>query len=198
MAITNGYCTLAEFKAYADPGSLGFSTDATDDTVIEALIEAASRRIDRITGRNFYARTETHYFDVPAGRELRLDDDLLTVTTLTNGDGTVLTTADYSLLPASKPPYRRVRLKDTSTHIWQGSAAGGFELVISLAGTWGWSATAPDDIVEACMEITKHSYKRRTGDGAQAATITAAGVVLTPADIPGYILANLQVYKRRT
>ena len=77
MAIINGYATLAEFKAL-----LGItSTNATDDSIIEDCIEAASRYIDGKTRRTFYARTETRYFSVPDGgeRQLDLDDDLLTI-----------------------------------------------------------------------------------------------------------------------
>ena len=42
MAITNGYATLAELKAY-----LGIA-DTVDDTMLENIIESASRSIDRI------------------------------------------------------------------------------------------------------------------------------------------------------
>ena len=71
MAITNGYATLPEFKAWVDITS----ADAPDDGVIEDIIETASRHIDNTTGRTFYARTETRYYDVPDGRQIDLDDD---------------------------------------------------------------------------------------------------------------------------
>ena len=42
MAITNGYVTLASMKNY-----LGI-TDSIDDTLLEQIVESASRSIDRI------------------------------------------------------------------------------------------------------------------------------------------------------
>lgn len=195
MTITNGYATLADFKAYKDIST----TDSVDDGVIEKMIEAASRWLDVSIGRTFYARTETHYFDVPSGRELTLDDDLLTVTTLTNGDGTVLTTSHYNLVPKNKSPYYAVRLKETSTYLWQMDTNGNTESVISLAGTWGYSSTAPDDIEQACLELAGNMYARRTGQQTDGvASVTAAGVVLQPRDIPGWVRGVIGSYKRRT
>ena len=198
MAISNGYVTLDEAKDYMNPSGQGFSANADDDAILEKLIEGASREIDRISTRTFYARTETHYFDVPTGRILYMDDDLLTITTLTNGNGTAISSNDYGFLQPNKTPYYAVKLLDTSSVIWQNSSSGGSEQVISIAGTWGWSSSTPDDIREFCLAIVKHSYKRRTGNAEQAARVTGAGVVLTPADIPGYVLLGLQIYKRRS
>jgi len=53
VAITNGYCTLAEVKAALR------LTDSTDDTLLEKSIEGASRRIDGYCGRFFYQTTKT-------------------------------------------------------------------------------------------------------------------------------------------
>jgi len=50
MAITNGYATLAEIKAYMS------ISDTTDDSLLENLVESASRSIDRIANRRFYFR----------------------------------------------------------------------------------------------------------------------------------------------
>jgi hypothetical protein len=63
--------------------------DTVDDALIEQCVEAASRAIDKHTNRTFYARTQTRLYNVPGWqtgfeRVLYLDDDLLTVTTLTN------------------------------------------------------------------------------------------------------------------
>ena len=195
MVISNGYSTLAEFKLY---GSIT-STNTNNDSVIEDLIESASRFIDAQTGRTFYARTETKYYDVPYGRELRLDDDLLTVTTLTNGDGTVITAADYNLIPKNSAPYYAIKLLDTSLLRWQSSSTGGAELIISIVGTWGWVATRPDDINLACMQIAKNYYNKREGQGTEGiAKVTAMGVVVTPAGAPMSAMQIINRYKKRT
>lgn len=194
MAITNGYTTVAEYIDYAHPNG-GY--DTKDDAIIESIIEGASRFIDAQTRRTFYARTETHYFSVPDGRRLDLDDELLTVTTLTNGDGTVLTTSDYYLWPRNKPPYSCVVMKESSLYYWTLDGSGNSEYVITLAGTWGYAATAPDDIRIACLDIAKSIYKRRFGENQSGvATITGAGVVITPRDIPETAAALLRAYRR--
>ena len=49
MAVTNGYCTLADVKA-----SLRL-TDTLDDVLLENSINAASRMIDQYCNRYFYS-----------------------------------------------------------------------------------------------------------------------------------------------
>ena len=48
MAISNGYATLAELKGYLK------IEDSMEDTLLEHIVEAASRSIDRIANRRFY------------------------------------------------------------------------------------------------------------------------------------------------
>ena len=57
MAITNGYCTLAELKTY-----LGLSGSG-QDTNLESAVDSASREIDAICGRFFFqTSSDTKYF----------------------------------------------------------------------------------------------------------------------------------------
>lgn len=193
MAITNGYATLAEFKLWADISS----TNTDDDSVIEDIIEAASRYIDAETARTFYARTETRYYSIPGGRQLDVDDDLLTITTLTNGDATTIAATEYNFIPKNVTPYRAIRLKDSSTDYWTFDSDGNSEYVISILGTWGYAATAPHDIRQACMMIATSMYKRRFGESTSSvATVTAAGVVITPQDVPSHAARIIRRYTR--
>jgi hypothetical protein len=195
--ITNGYTTRQEVLDLIRAES----TDVLDDAVIDALITQASRWIDRHTGRTFYARTETRLYDVPDydddGRTLFLDDDLLTVTTLTNGDLVVLTTADYFLLPRNETPKYAVKLKDVSDKIWEVDSNSSSEGVISLVGTWGFSTTAPADVEQACQLICVQMYRNRFGPNVTGtAIVTGAGVVINPQDIPSSAIALLRAYVR--
>ncbi len=195
MAINNGYATLAEFKNYKKVTS----SDAIDDGVIEDLIEGASRYIDAQTGRIFYARTETRKYDLPEGRELKLDEDLLTVTTLTNGDGDVIASSEYILLPPNTTAKRAIKLKQGSAEIWELDSDSNSEQVISVAGTWGLFASVPDDIKIACLEITRAAYNRRSGQKAEGvARVTAAGVVIEPMDVPKHAMGIVKSYRRMT
>jgi hypothetical protein len=194
MTITNGYATLAEVKAYINTSS----TNAGDDAVIEDMVEMASRLIDKETGRTFYARTETHYFDYTSSRSLYMDDDLLTVTTLTNGNGAEIPDTEYNIFPLNKSPKSEIRIKQSSTYYWDTDGYSNTEGVISVAGTWGYSATAPDNIKHACISIVISAYHRRYGEGVEGvATITAAGVVITPRDIPADAWAIIRSYRKR-
>lgn len=191
MTIVNGYATLQEFKDYKGIKS----TDATDDTVIENIIEGVSRYIDRKTGRQFYATTATKLFDLPAGLTLMLHDDLLTITKLLNGDGSEISVDSYRLIPLNDPPYYAIQLKVSSGIIWF-TDNGETEGVISVTGSWGYSSTAPDDIKGITLDIAANIYARRSGQGAEAATITGAGVVLQPKDVSGFAHDVLAAYRR--
>lgn len=134
MSIINGYATLAEVKSNKQITS----TDAADDTFIEALIENTSRLIDEMTGRWFYPRIQTRLHDVPGGYELRLDADLLEATTVTNGDTVVVTSAQYTTSPLNDTPYWAIRLKPSASISWTSSVDGDYVGALSIAGVWGY------------------------------------------------------------
>lgn len=193
--MANEYATNAQLKAYAVPKG---ETDAADDAEMTRILGAVSRWLDDKTGTNFYGASETHYFDVPQGRVIKFDEWLVSVTTLTNGDGTVLTTSDYLLLPYNSTPKYGVKLRDTSNYYWAASSTGSWESVITLAGVWGYAASAPADIVQATLEISKIIYRRRMGENTSGiAQVTAAGVVITPQDVPPFVWDVIAYYKKR-
>jgi len=195
MTIANGYCTLQEMKDYI----VTSTTDVTDDAVIEDIVEGVSRDFDILTGRTFYARTETHYYDAPWNdRELWIrDDDLLTVTTLTNGDTAVIISTQYKLYPLNKNPKYSICLLPSSGVYWAPDTSGNFEAAITLVGTWGYSATAPDDIREACKREVNSRLKKRFGENTTGtATITGAGVVITPDGFSKETMITLKKYMR--
>ncbi len=197
MAIENGYATLDQYKGFADVDS----TDGDDDAAIEKIIEGVSRYIDLKTQRTFYARTETRKYSLPpdGGRELELDDDLLTITTLTNGDDVEIEATDYNLIPINETPKSAIRLKQTSTIFWALDSDGNSEFVIDVAGTWGYMTNHTDDIREACLMTTQSFVKRRFGENVSGiAKVTAAGVVITPQDVPSSAADIINHYKKWT
>jgi len=199
MAITNGYATQREFL---DEVALltGYNPHVIDDAVIDGFITDASRLVDAAcAGRWFYSASETRKYDVPvpapgATRQLLLDADLLTITTLTNGDATVIASADYILLPANAPSKYAIRIKPSATIAWEPDTNGNLEQVISVVGTWGYvnrSLTDPKSVEivrnthRACLSIAKSLYQKRFGQGVEGvAQMTPAGVVITPQGIP--------------
>ena len=136
MAAINSYATLAEFKEWSMPNA---GVDADDDTLIETVLGAASRYIDSKTLRTFYPRVETRYYSVPDNsRQLKLDDDLLAVITLTNGDDTTLASTEYNLIPKNNPPHFAIKMKEASSYYWTYDSDGNTEWVIGVLGIWGY------------------------------------------------------------
>jgi hypothetical protein len=110
------YCTAAEVKAYIG------TVKTTDDTLIAALIVRAESMINGYCKRTFTQREdETRVFDAVkdvAGRILFLDDDLLSIDSITNGDGAELTASQYTLLPNNRSPKYAIKLKASASTTW--------------------------------------------------------------------------------
>jgi len=141
MVCQNSYATLAELKSYITArGQSAIATDTSDDAVLDNLLEGASRAIDGATNRHFYPTVETRYYCVPepTDSELMLDDDLLAITTLTNGDSDSISSSDYILLPRNFYPKYSIKLKESSDISWEWDSEGNDEWVISVLGFWGY------------------------------------------------------------
>lgn len=181
MTITHGYATAQDFKDY----HAITSTNATDDGVIEILLESASRYIDNETGQRFYTSTGTHYFDTPAHNStpLILDEELTTCSALINGDGSTFSSTDYNCQPYNSTPYNSIKLISHPSVGWKSDANGNPEHAIQVNGTWGRSC--PVDIRDACVIIAVQAYHRRFGDkAAQDSIIMPSGMVINPAEVP--------------
>lgn len=142
------YVTLDAVKRYIG-GSLG----SGDDELLNELIDWSSRLIEWWKGRRFDARRETRYFDTPqptgsyfgifdptlvsaaTKTVLRVDEDLLAVEELLNGDGTEILSSGYVLEPANEWPKNRIRLR--SGQYWAVSDDGP-EQAIQVTGLWGY------------------------------------------------------------
>lgn len=136
--VINGYVSLTDFKAHLTPPRQTLAIDTVDDLVIEDLITVASRRVDDLIKRKFYPRIETRYYDVPEDNDLWLDDDLLAVITLTNGDDTAIASTDYVLKPNNSYPKYCLKLRDTTSVTWEYNSSSSGQQVIDLAGWWGY------------------------------------------------------------
>ena len=157
MAIVNGYATLSELKTW-----LGI-TGANDDARLESAIEAASRAIDMECSRRFYAETLTRYFKATAPLRVDLDDDLLTVTSIsTDTTGlrsySALTVNDYELEPEAAP-YRQIYIAPGSTRSFPVGERRG----VQVTGSWGYCATGsqPQAITRACLILATRYFKRK-------------------------------------
>ena len=184
------YCTLAELKTYIGTDESG------DDDLLNDLITRASSRIDRYCNRTFVARTETREFDAVAdvdGPTLFVDDDLLAITTLTNGDGTVLTASDYVLKPSNETPKYGVKLLASSSESWTYQTDP--EEAISILGSWGYANTQPEDIRQACIRLSAWYYAQRDAPF-ETQGFPELGAVTVPTAMPDDTKLILNFYVR--
>lgn len=104
------------------------------------FIRAASRFITSMTRRWFVPYVQTRTYDARGDHIssycLKLDADLLAVDTLTNGDGTEITSADYVLERANEYPKSRIVLTDSASQLF--TYSDDWQQAISVAGTWGY------------------------------------------------------------
>jgi len=185
-----GYATLSELKSY-----LGIDV-TTDDFLLAQFLELAQGVIDGYCGRTFEAVTATKYFtsgDVDGRFLLLWGEDLLTVTTLTNGDGVAISSANYRLEPRNETRKYGIRL-DNDTD-WEFTDT---DSEIAVAGTWGWSISAPGDIKHACIRLAAFMYRQKdTSSDIDRALVTGDGVTIMPSSIPADVKAILSTYRRR-
>ena len=169
MAITNGYCTLAELKPELRIPTL---TDTADDTRLEVAIAAASRQIDAHCGRFFWREAGTHNREFYANEHRRCEvDDISTVTGLVvqvddDDDGVFETTltisTDFILRPLNAAdlvpvwPYDEIVLVDAingNFPMSQSGRPGG-----RVTARFGWAAV-PDDVKKACLVQSAMLFK---------------------------------------
>jgi len=162
MAITNGYCTLAEVKAALR------LTDNVDDSLIENAIEGASRRIDGVTGRWFYKTASTAVSQYPVDSYNVSVQDMantsIVVKTDDDGNGTFENTwtqgVDYQLEPLNAGlngrPYRRIVAIGGKTFPLQYNPD---PALVQVTAEWGWQAV-PDDVREAAVLLSIRGFAR--------------------------------------
>ena len=158
------YCTLANVREF---GKFAAS-DTAHNTLIENLIDRVSALFDLDCGRVIVPNADsTHYFtlddiadcDMEGGiktGDLVLDDTLLSVTTLTNGNGDSIASSEYFLMPRSYERKSFIRIKEASTVAWDFDTDG----FIAVAGRWGYTASVPEDIRQAAIETVLYNFHR--------------------------------------
>lgn len=202
MTISNGYCSLSDLKQWLTPPGQTFSSDTSDDIVLDTIIESASRFIDGECCRYFYKNTadETRYFT--ALNNAVEVGDLVSITTLSTDEGlrtypTTWLTTDYDLYPYNasidSKPYSQIRIAVNGSQIFPEGLARGVKVI----GVFGWPSV-PTAIKEACLLISVGVYKRRFGENiSSVATLTAGGVMVTPQDVPSIAWAKLSPFRKR-
>ena len=171
MAITNGYITQNQLKAF-----VGIPTsDSQDDDILDDAINAASRQIDAFCGRQFYAdgSTSARKFFTNDLYRLRVDD-ISTTTGLgvkydDDDDGTYETTvssSDFQVLPINGVvggiqgnPFYIVELISDGNHEWPLDFSSNRPRA-EITAKWGY-ATTPEQIRQATLMLASELFAMR-------------------------------------
>ena len=157
------YLSLADFKR--DQGIP--SSNTSKDAQLTDFLERAQKVIDNHCRRTFEAATNTiRYLDAVVqvhGLELWLDKDLAAINTITNGDSTLVTTGQYTVVPinaiADGKPIEAIKLKASAGVRW--TYTDDPEGAIAISGKWAYSVTAPDDVVQAMLRLAGYFFQQK-------------------------------------
>jgi len=193
------YATLAEVKLYR-----GIPTaTSSDDALLTALITRACKQIDNYCHRLFQAPTtaSTHYFDAIRDisddqRTLYLDDDLCSITTITNNNetSTAVPTTHYVPEPRNVTPYYAIRLNWRADDLWTWSEAP--EDAITVNGRWGYATTVPDDIKHATIRLANYLYSQKDAGAYEVTVMADIGALSVPMGMPRDVQVILDPYRK--
>jgi hypothetical protein len=186
------YASVEQLKA-----RLGDMPDGYDDGVLHQALDAASRAIDNLTRRRFYAETATRYLTAMGYETVLVPDllDLTSVATDDDTDGTYETTwdADVFDLQPDQPPYQQLVIVP-----WHTSWFSLRRRSIAVTGSWGYSADTPAPITEACLLMAVRLFQRKNAPYGVVGTTSEFGTRFTslpPIDPDVELL--IKPYKRK-
>jgi hypothetical protein len=197
MAISNGYATLAELKSYLK------IEDSMEDTLLEHIVEAASRSIDRIANRRFYLDSSASVRTYRPSDLLRVFvDDFgstsgLVVKTDPNSAGiyqtTLVVNTDFIVEPvnaaAKGRPWNYITIVSGESF----SLPTNYRPQVEVTARWGWPSV-PDDINQATLILSADLYKRKDSIGGVLGLSELGAIRMSP--LGRDITAMVRAYKR--
>lgn len=197
MTVTNGYITLANLKTYLK------IDDSVEDSLLENIIESASRSIDKIANRRFYIdstasarlfQNRTYYTCIT--------DDIASTTGLvvkTSPDSsgvyqeTLAYGTDYILNPYNAAslnrPWTSIVLVGSNSF----SLPTNLRPQIEVTAKWGWPVV-PDDIEQATYILSADLYKRKDSIGGVLGLSELGAIRMSP--LGRDITAIVRAYRR--
>ena len=191
--------TRADVKTYLGIGS----TD--DDDLLDDLIASAESIVGEFTHRTFDASSSVKKFDAEddvegatlyfsSGFELAGEPSAVS-----NGDGTALVAdTDYVMVPLNRFPAYGLQMLPSSSSYWQGKSNGDHINAISVTGAWGYSTSAPNDIVQAARRLSAFLYRQRDTNADADRPLIVEGVTILPSSLPRDVERMLSPYVLRS
>lgn len=188
------YITVEQLKNY-----LGIAiTNSDDDNLLSEIIEHSQSFVESYTGKKFKIATDTtKYFDVECDvykRTLYLDNEIAQITSITNGDSTVITTSSYVTEPRSDGPFFAIKLKDDANVNWTYSTTP--ENAIQIVGRWGYTVSPPNDIKQAVYRLCAYFYRQKDSGVFEVTSFVEGGAMEIPMGIPKSVLQILNHYNK--
>lgn len=196
MAITNGYCTLAEMKTALQ------ITDTNDDTSLEVAVAAASRMIDDYTARFFFRNgtTETpatRYY-TPQDAWTLATDDIVSISQIASDDnfdrtyGTIWAAEDYMVEPVNNPargwPVSRVLA--VGAYIFPATLPQS----VRISGIFGFSAVPVEINIATQLQASRLFVRRQSPFG--IAGSAELGTVRLAAKLDADVEALLRPFRK--
>jgi hypothetical protein len=175
------------------------ASDSAQDAAILALIPAIDAGIDRYCRRTLSAHSATVLHDAPANPlRLWLQDWLLSVTSITNGNGAALTFGTQVFGgPSLGPPYRWLDINTSSGVLFQAGATT--QRCISVVGVWGIAASALPIVTLAANTWIDAVLNRAGRVGVATERVEEFSVTFEDSEAlpPAHVRALLDSYKWR-
>lgn len=185
------YCTNTEVKNWLQ------ITGAGDDTIITNCCNAAEAIVQNKLGCKVVVASASRSFhavdDVRANGADLVIGYHTAITSVTNGDGTTVSSGNYTRLPVNGTYKNRLHLKGSSGLVWTYSVDP--VAAITIVANWGLvvdAASVPGDIEQLTLEIASWLYRSRdTVQSAEILAVVRGGVLARPATLPPYLQRQL-------
>lgn len=150
------YATLASLKS-----AVGI-TDSTDDTLLQVALDSATETIDQHCNRTFVAASTATARTFTADTTTRVEvDDIYTATGLivSSSNSAVAAAVPYVSAGYELGPVNAAALGRPWTYlVGSFSATAG---AISVTAKWGFAATVPTAVQQACLLQASRLFSRR-------------------------------------
>ena len=189
------YATLTQLRQYLSPDD---ALGTTQDDLLVACLRRGEAAINAYTRRCFAAWSGTAYYNRYEADRVRdqafyLDRDLYRLDGLQNGDGQAIPLGSTWSEPRNEgPPYRIVRLKSAYVYVWNTDSD------VLFWGTWGYSLTPPDDVVQATIRTAAYLYRQKDVGISDVAGFQEGGEVTYASGLPQDVRWLLAPYRSRT
>lgn len=183
------YTTIALVKA-----SLDVSGNA-DDTELTRIVAAASDWVDRYCGvltGSFAPAESTRYYsseNLAADGDIRLDQPLLSLTSVTDGFGAVVDSNNLVLFPLNGLLKWRIHRLDGAWGVDE------YENFVTVVGKFGMSLTVPEGISEATIMLSAWIYKRYQAALQDATANAELGTVIYGESMPKQVRELLKPFR---